>query len=49
MPEGAQRVEGINKGHENGGTIAFVGVRLTDQLGGGVWHIIAVVACILGT
>jgi hypothetical protein len=32
-PEGAQRLEGTNKGHDSGEAMALVGVRLTAQLG----------------
>jgi hypothetical protein len=36
-PEGAQRVKGTNKAHENGEAMGFVGVRLTVMLGLGYW------------
>ena len=42
-------MEGTNKAHENGEAMGFVGVRLTAQLGAGIWFLIAVVACILGS
>mgnify|MGYP000914621094 CR=1 FL=1 len=42
-------MEGTNKAHENGEAMGFVGVRLTAQLGDGIWFLIAVVACIPGS
>jgi len=33
----AEGAEGTNKGQDNGEALALVGVRLTAQLGDGIW------------
>ena len=33
-------MEGTNKAHENGDAMGFVGVRLTAQLGRGLWMLL---------
>ena len=32
-------MEGTNKAHDNGEAMGFVGVRLTAQLGHGLWYL----------
>ena len=50
-------MEGTNKAHDNGEAMGFVGVRLTAQLGHGLWYlparflpeILAIIAFALST